>query len=162
MGHVALGLVQLCDPVPDAVMTFVARRDPDHDNWTPDAWQTLSLSPYRSAQPDVIALRIRLALQDISTGNFVRPDFFAFYHLDRDRVRLRADPSRAEAYANLIVTQMRAQWPDLASAGNSRGASFLGSIVGAMDITDPAEAALAAALRAQLPLGASAASVPPV
>lgn len=152
MGSVALALVQLGDPLPESVMTFIARRDTDHDNWTLDAWQALALSPYRLAQPELLALRIRLALQEISTGNFVRPDFFAFYHLDRDRARLRADPSRVDGYASLIVAQIKAQWPNLVSGGNSRSAIFLGRIIDAMDMADPAEAALAAALRARLPL----------
>lgn len=149
MGSVALALVQLGDPVPEAVMTYIARRDPDHDNWTPDAWHALALSPYRLAQPEVLALRIRLALQDISTGN-IDPNLFALYHLDRDHALLRADPSRAETYAGAIAAQVRAQWPDPDSSETSRGASLLISILGEMDRTDPAEAALASALRAQL------------
>jgi hypothetical protein len=150
MGPVALALVQLCEPIPGAVMTFFSRRDPDHDNWTPEAWQALALSPYRLAQPELLALRIRLALQDISTGN-IGPDLFALYNLDQDREKLRADLSQVETYARLVAAQIRAQWPDLASAGNSRGAFLVEKIVGAIDLTAPAEAALVAALRGQLP-----------
>ncbi|TYC78566.1 hypothetical protein FMN63_03295 [Stappia sp. BW2] len=98
----------------------------------------------------MLALRIRLALQDISTGN-IGPDLFALYNLDQDREKLRADLSQVETYARLVAAQIRAQWPDLASAGNSRGAFLVEKIVGAIDLTAPAEAALVAALRGQLP-----------
>lgn len=145
MGPVALALIKLCDPIPQQVTAFVAQRDMEHDNWTPKSFGALQLSAKRFSESDLLALRIRLALQDISTGN-VGTDLFSLYHLADEQGRLHKDPARAKPCANLIAAQIKAQWPDMPQNARAPGAKILTAITAAMNRRQPSEMALAAEL----------------
>jgi hypothetical protein len=146
MGPVAFALIRMCDPLPQSVPRFVARRDANHDMWTPVELPKLGLPPERWLSPDLVTLQIRLAIQDLCTGN-VEGDIFALYRLALAREVLRADPARASEFARTIIEQLEAQAPELSWASGDGVSGVLEGIAEALDAQDRAEAALGAELR---------------
>lgn len=156
MGHVALTLMRLPGPTPEVVMRHVALRDAEHDSWTEGAWHGMELATEKLADPQTTAIRIRLAIQDIDTGNFVSPDFFRFYQLDHDLSTMRQDPSRIDAYAALIAAQLRDHWSVQARSTEASRQGSLDRLARAIEGTaerqadgfNPIRSALAGQLRA--------------
>jgi hypothetical protein len=141
MGPVALALIALSDRVPDAVARFYARRDMNHDMWTFEAFARLDLAEDRFLSPDLEKLQIRLAVQDVCTGN-VDADIFQLYRLPLSRARLHRNPSIAETLAETIFDQISAQAPDLTWASNVGASGVADAIAKSVDRTNPAEARL--------------------
>jgi hypothetical protein len=146
LGPVAFALIRMRDPFPDSVARFFARRDMNHDMWTAQEFERLALPPERYLSSDLLTLQIRLAIQDICTGN-VEADLFALYRLSLARDALRADPALAPGIATTIVEQLEAQSPDLTWASGAGVSGVLESIAEGLDAGDRAEAAVAAELR---------------
>lgn len=146
MGPVALALIGLCDPLPPSVARYFARRDMDHDSWTAAAFERLSLSQERLLKDDLVALQVRLAIQDICTGN-MSLDILAHYRLPLIRNALRAEPSRASAIAEVVVAQLEAQASNLSWASAVGVSGLLQNIADALARDTPSEAMLASLLR---------------
>ncbi|GKQ51500.1 hypothetical protein [Bradyrhizobium sp. Ce-3] len=146
MGPVTFALIRLCDPLPPSVARFYDRRDMSHDTWTPQEFERLDLPKSRFSSPDLLTLQIRLAIQDICTGN-VKADIFALYRLPLVREALHVDPSRSADLAQAIIDQLSGQASDLAWATSAGVAGVLEAIVEGLDAGIPAEAALADELR---------------
>jgi hypothetical protein len=142
MAPTAFALVQLCDLIPEAVFRYFALRDMNHDMWTPVRFSELRLSPNRFTAPDLLVLQIRLAIQDICTGN-PHPYLFTFYGLSHARESLYANPSLASGLADIFVRELKAQTPNLSFARTAGALSVLQTVVGALQIDHPAEARLA-------------------
>jgi hypothetical protein len=146
MGPVAFSLIALSDPIPPSVTRFFARRDMEHDMWTPENFGTLALPTARLLAPDLLALQIRLAIQDICTGN-PGPDLFALYGLPQARAALRHDAARAPVFAEIIARELMAQAGSLSWATGAGAIGVLDSIAEALDATHAAEVLLAKELR---------------
>jgi hypothetical protein len=146
LGPVAVALIRMCDPLPASVPEFFARRDMNHDMWTAPEFERLALPPERFAAPDLVTLQIRLAIQDICTGN-VEADILALYRLPLVREALRTNPSLADDLASTIHAQIEAQSSDLTWASEAGVAGVLDAIAESLHTENSAEAALAAELR---------------
>jgi len=146
MGPASIALIKLCNPLPPSIPRFYARRDMNHDMWTCEAFERLDLPHERFLSADLVALQVRLAIQDICTGN-VDADIFALYRLKLVREVLRANPSLALELADVIISQLDAQAPDLTWASGAGSAGVAEAIAESLDGAAPAEAALAAELR---------------
>jgi hypothetical protein len=151
MGPVSMALVRMCDPLPPSIARFYARRDMDHDMWTIEAFERLDLPQKRFLAPDLATLQIRLAIQDICTGNN-DPSIFAYYRLDLLRAALHASPSLTLDLADMIVDQTEAQAPNLTWASKAGVTGVLKAIAGSLDKNVQSEADLAVELlrRAEL------------
>lgn len=145
MGPVSLALIKLADPLPASVTRFYARRDMDHDMWTYEAFERLDLPRERFLAADLVALQIRLAIQDICTGN-VDANIFALYRLKLVRDALHSNPAIAEELAETILHQTEAQAPDFTWASSSGVAGIVKAIAESLDSSVQSEASLAAAL----------------
>ena len=145
MGPVCMSLIRLCDPLPPSVARFYARRDMDHDMWTIEAFERLDLPPKRFLAPDLATLQIRLAIQDICTGNN-EPNIFAYYRLHLLRAALHANPSLVSELADMIVDQTEAQAPNLTWASKVGVAGVLKAIAELLHKNVPSEADLAVQL----------------
>ncbi len=141
MAPTAIALIQLCDFIPEAVFRYFALRDMNHDMWTPVRFSELNLSPSRLAARDLLALQIRLAIQDICTGN-PKPYLFALYSLNHVRIALYANPSLSSGLADIIVEQLREQTPKFSFASAAGALGVLQTIINALDHDQPAEASL--------------------
>ena len=146
MGPVAFALIRICDPLPQSVTRFFARRDANHDMWTLPEFERLALPPERFLSSDLVTVQFRLAIQDISTGN-AESDIFDLYRLPLAREALRADPSLAPEFAKTIVAQLEAQAPDLSWASGDGVSGVLEGIAERLDPADPAAATIGAELR---------------
>ena len=146
MGPVSIALIKLCNPLPPSVFRFYTQRDMDHDMWTYEAFERLDLPKERFLSADLVTLQARLAIQDICTGN-VDADILALYRLKLVREALRADPSIGPDLADVIISQLEAQAPDLTWASGAGVPGVAEAIAESLDNAVPAEVALAAELR---------------
>jgi hypothetical protein len=146
LGPVAFALIRICDPIPLSVPRFFARRDANHDMWTLPEFERLALPPERYLSSDLVALQMRLAIQDVCTGN-VEASIFDLYRLPLSREVLRADPSLAAEFATTIVGQVEAQAPDFSWASGGGVSGVLEMIAEGLEAEDRAEAALGAEIR---------------
>ena len=95
--------------------------------------------------PDMVALQVRLAIQDICTGN-VEANIFALYRLDLVRDALHANPGLAKDLAEVILSQVEAQASDLTWASSSGVPGVVQAIAESLDGSVQSEANLAAEL----------------
>jgi hypothetical protein len=151
MGPVSLALIKLCDPLPPSIARFYGRRDMDHDMWTFEAFERLELPQKRLLAADLVTLQVRLAIQDICTGN-VDKNIFALYQLKLVRDALDANTFLVADFAEMIVEQTKAQAPDFTWASSSGVSGILKAIVESLDTSVRSEAHLASELlhRAEL------------
>lgn len=145
MGPVSMALIRLCDPLPPSIARFYARRDMDHDMWTIEAFERLDLPQKRCLAPDLATLQIRLAIQDICTGNN-DPNIFAYYRLHLLRAALHANPSLVSELTDMIVDQTEAQAPNLTWASKAGVTGVLNAIAESLDKNIQSEADLAVEL----------------
>lgn len=148
MGPVTMALIQMCDPIPQSVMQFYARRDMDHDMWTQDVFEKLPLTDERLLSPDLVTLQIRLAIQDIATQN-MDPDIFALYRLPLLREALQADANMVPILTELIVSQTQAQSPNFTWSSGDGIPGVLEAIADQLYRNHDAEQALAGELGAK-------------
>jgi len=142
----ALALIRLCDPLPPSIARFYARRDIHHDTGNGEVFARLELPQRRFLSPDLVTLQIRLAIQDICSGN-VEADIFALYRLPLVREALRAGSFLALDLAEMIAGQLEQQAANPDLSGHAKIGDILEAIAAALEAGAPAEAALATELR---------------
>ncbi|WP_152553482.1 hypothetical protein [Erythrobacter longus] len=145
MGPVTVALIKMTNPLPASITRFYARRDMDHDMWTYQAFEEMGLSDKRLLSADLVTLQIRLAIQDICTGN-MDPNIFALYRLPLVRDVLHRNPQLVPDICKVIVDQTEAQAPHFTWASSEGVAGVLAAISDELNKGQAAEKAMAVAL----------------
>jgi len=145
MGPVTIALMKMTNPLPASITRFYARRDMDHDMWTYQAFEEMGLSDKRLLSADLVTLQIRLAIQDICTGN-MDPNIFALYRLPLVRDVLHRNPQLVPDICKVIVDQTEAQAPHFTWASSEGVAGVLAAISDELNKGQAAEKAMAVAL----------------
>ncbi len=106
----AFALLQMTGRVSENVERFFANRDMDHDSYTVQQFEKFELERSQWAARDMLRLRLRLAVQDIGTGNFGK-DLFKLYGLTDVAEGLGTGEYEATAFADLVAEVVNAQAP---------------------------------------------------
>lgn len=108
----AFTLIEMTGTVPDNVNRLFGMRDMEHDTrYTPQRFASLKLTPGQLASEQLFRLRLRLAVQDVGTGNN-GTDLANFYGLKRELGTIDSGGYSAKDFAEIVKEVVDAQAPD--------------------------------------------------